>query len=150
MKRSVRNNKRRAFTLLEVLMVIIIIGLLAAFVVPQFFNLEGGQKIKLTEAKVKTGLNGAINLFRTAMGRFPTSDEGLKALIEPPSDEAEAKKWRDGGGPWLKAEDLKDAWEAELRYESPGQVNTDYDLSSSGPDKQFGTDDDITNFRSTR
>jgi len=142
-------HKMRAFTLLEVLMVVVIIGLLAAFVVPQLFNTQVGAQIDLTKAAVESGLNGAIDLYRMAMGRYPTEDDGgLMALVEPPDDEEEAKKWR---GPYIDdAKKLKDPWGTELIYECPGTYNEQsYDLSSAGPDRQEGTDDDIKNWDDT-
>ncbi len=138
--------RRRAFTLLEVLMVVVIIGLLAAFVVPNFFGAGERAKIDLTKALVSSGLNGALDLYKMHMGNYPSSeDDGLMALLEEPDDEELAEKW---AGPYIKkAEDLRDAWGSELVYEFPGEYNEgSYDLSSSGPDMQEGTDDDIKNW----
>lgn len=141
----------RAFTLLEVLMVVVIIGLLAAFVVPNFINAPNTAKIGLTEAAI--GPNGslpsALKMYRVAVGRYPTTDEGLKAMIEPPDDEEQAKAWKKGGGPFIEdLSGLKDAWGNEYRYTCPGTYNTEgFDLSSNGPDGQEGTDDDIVNWK---
>jgi len=139
---------RRAFTLLEVLMVVVIIGILAALVVPNFFGAQEGAKIDLTRALIESGINGTLDMFRMHMGRYPTTDEGLAALVEPPEDEEEAQKWR---GPYVKdGSKIKDAWGNDLIYECPGQYNEDtYDLSSPGPDGQPDTDDDITNWEKT-
>ncbi|MCA9242336.1 MAG: type II secretion system major pseudopilin GspG [Phycisphaerales bacterium] len=138
---------RRAFTLLEVLMVIVIIGILAAIVVPQFFGADKGARQDLTKAAVKTGFNGALDLYRMHMTHYPLSSEnGLMALVEQPDDEEAQAKWR---GPYIKnAADLKDAWGHDYEYECPGQYNEDsFDLSSPGPDGQAGTDDDINNWK---
>lgn len=139
----------RAFTLLEVLMVVVIIGLLAAFVVPNFINAPTTAKIGLTEAAVTGSLPNALKMYRVAMGRYPTTDEGLKALIQPPDDEEQAKAWKRGGGPFIEDEKgLKDQWGNEYRYTCPGTYNTEgFDLSSVGPDSQEGTDDDIVNWK---
>jgi len=139
---------RGAFTLLEVLMVIVIIGILAAFVVPSFFGAQEGAQIDLTKALIGSGINGTLDMYRMHMGRYPESDEGLAALVEPPEDEELAEKWR---GPYVKdGSKIKDAWGNDLIYESPGQYNEDgYDLSSPGPDGQEDTDDDITNWEKT-
>jgi general secretion pathway protein G len=141
----------RAFTLLEVLMVVVIIGLLAAFVVPNFINAPTTAKIGLTEAAV--GSNGsiasALKMYRLAMGHYPTTDEGLKALTEVPDEEEQAKAWRKGGGPFIEdVNGLKDPWTHEYLYVCPGTYNTEgFDLSSAGPDGQEGTDDDIVNWK---
>ncbi len=144
-----RVNRKRAFTLLEVLMVVVIIGLLTAFVVPNFFGAGEKAKKDLTQALVDSGLNGALDLYRAHMGSYPRSDEGgLQLLLERPSDEEKAKRW---AGPYVKrAQDLKDAWQRDLIYKCPGDVNSEsYDLSSAGPDGQEGTEDDIRNWQRT-
>jgi general secretion pathway protein G len=150
MKRKLRQSglPRRAFTLLEVLMVVVIIGILAALVVPNFFGAQEGAKEDLTRALVDSGVNGTLDMYRMHMGRYPTTDEGLAALIEEPDDEELAEKWR---GPYLKeGAKLQDAWGHDLIYESPGQYNENtYDLSSPGKDGQEGTEDDITNWEKT-
>ncbi|MFH1747572.1 MAG: type II secretion system major pseudopilin GspG [Planctomycetota bacterium] len=141
-----RIRSRAAFTLLEVLMVVAIIGLLAAFVVPNLFGAREGAKIDLTQALVDSGINGALELYRTHMDRYPQEDDGgLMALVEEPEDEDELKKWR---GPYVKnAKDLIDPWGNELIYECPGEYNErSYDLSSAGPDGDEGSDDDIKNW----
>lgn len=151
MKKKTRHvsTQKRAFTLLEVLMVVIIIGLLAAFVVPRFFSAPDRVKRDLANATVNTGLNGALDLYRAHMGAYPLSDEGgLQLLLEAPDDEELAKNWE---GPYLKkAADLKDPWGVEWIYECPGEYNEkSYDLSSAGPDKQADSEDDIKNWEET-
>jgi general secretion pathway protein G len=137
----------RAFTLLEVLMVVVIIGLLAAFVVPNLWDVEGKQKIKLAQSAVDTGLSGTLDLYRASMGRYPTSEEGLLALYQQPDDEEEAKKWVQV---IKKPADLKDVWGHDYLYSCPGQYNEkSFDLSSPGPDGQEGTEDDICNWKRT-
>jgi general secretion pathway protein G len=139
----------RAFTLLELLMVIVIIGLLAVFVAPSFFGAGEKAKVDLTRAKIDSGLGGTLNTYRAHVGHFPTEEEGgLKALMQKPDNEDVAKKW---GGPYIeKLIDLQDAWQRDLVYRSPGQYNEKgYDLSSPGPDMQEGTEDDITNWEKT-
>lgn len=150
MKRKLRMRgfRRRAFTLLEVLMVVVILGILAALVVPNLFGTLRGAREDATKTIIESGLKTPLNLYRMHMGRFPDSDEGLAALVEPPDDEEEAKKWR---GPYVEdVSKLKDAWGNDFIYESPGRVNEDrYDLSSPGADGQPDTDDDITNWEKT-
>ena len=126
-------------------MVVVIIGMLAAFVVPAFFSTEERQREKLTRALIESGLNGTLDRYRLDMGYYPTTDEGLLALVEEPDDEELAEKW---GGPYVKkASDLRDQWGSDLIYRAPGEYNEGgYDLSSAGSDKDEGTDDDITNW----
>jgi len=147
-KQSRRPAGRRAFTLLEVLMVVVIIGLLAAFVAPQFFGAGEKAKVQLAQATVDSGFANALDVYRAHMGDYPRSDDGgLKLLLEPPQDEKLAKKW---AGPYLKAKDLVDPWGNEYIYQYPGKYNEKgYDLSSPGRDGQEGTDDDIVNWQWT-
>jgi general secretion pathway protein G len=143
----------RAFTLLELLMVVVIIGLLAAFVMPSFMRAPETARIGLAKAAV-TGngsLPTALKMYKVAMNSYPTTDQGLKALVEPPSDETLATKWRNGGGPFIDdIKGLKDPWEHDYIYECPGTYNKDgFDLSSPGPDGETSTSDDITNWERT-
>lgn len=137
-----RRMRRRAFTLLEVLMVIVILGILAAVLVPQFMGTQRRAEIDLTQTKIKA-LATSLETFRMHCGRYPTTDEGLAALVTAPNDDALEGRW---AGPYIK-ELPKDAWNRDLQYESPGRYNeTSYDLSSAGPNGQFGDDDDIANW----
>jgi general secretion pathway protein G len=90
----------------------------------------------------------ALGVYKLAMGRYPTTDEGLTALVQPPTDEDARAKWTKAGGPFIeKMNDLLDPWHHAYVYKCPGQHNKDgYDLSSGGPDGKPGTDDDITNW----
>lgn len=138
-----RNRRRSGFTLLEILVVVGIIALLAAFVVPSLIGVQGKQEIKLTQASVSNSgpVSMAIDTFRLDVGRYPKE---LSELTQKPDDEEEGKKW---SGPYIKdASKLRDAWGRELKYKSPGDVQESYDLWSMGPDGQDGTDDDITNY----
>ncbi|MCC6361765.1 MAG: type II secretion system major pseudopilin GspG [Phycisphaerales bacterium] len=144
MKRAVTNrNRRRAFTLLEVLMVIVILGVLAALIVPQFAGTGDKAKRDLTAAQIE-GLGNDLERFKMHCDRYPTTDEGLAALLTKPDAEELATKW---GGPYIKKPAV-DAWSNPLEYRSPGQYNEgSYDLWSRGPNGQEGDDDDITNWK---
>jgi general secretion pathway protein G len=147
-----RARRKKAFTLLEILLVVGILALLAAFVVPNL--MQRGRQAKIGIAKTAIGGNGpicqALDQYMFDVGQYPDSDEGLKALFEIPSsidEEEEGEIWK---GPYLKGdpEALKDPWNQEFNYKCPGDVNEDgYDLWSNGPDKKEGTDDDIKNWR---
>lgn len=142
-----RNRRRGGFTLLEILVVVAIIALLAAFVVPSFINTEASQRIKLAQSLVGHSgpIASAIDTFRLEVGRYPKE---LSELTQKPDDEEEAKKWN---GPYLKdPNSLKDPWLSDIQYKAgdDGAVNeSTYDLWSLGPDKQDGSDDDISNFK---
>ncbi len=135
---------RKAFTLLEVLMVIVILGVLAALIVPQFTGTQLKAEKDLTKTQI-VALGNDLERFRLHCGRYPTTDEGLAALLDAPDDDELAERW---GGPYIKKAP-KDAWGRDLVYESPGQYNDDYDLSSPGPNGVEGDEDDITNWEKT-
>ena len=139
-----RNRRRSGFTLLEILVVVGIIALLAAFVVPSFIGSKSKAEISATKSQVSDGgpIATAIDTFHLEVGRYPKE---LSELSKKPDDEEEGKKW---GGPYITdPNSLKDAWQHDFKYQCPGKVRTDkYDLWSTGPDNQDGTDDDITNY----
>jgi general secretion pathway protein G len=141
MRKRLVVRRRRAFTLLEVLMVIVILGLLVTFVVRGLMGQQERAKEDIARTMVKTGLNGAIDRFQLNMGRLPAT---LEELVTKPSSEEDARKWV---GPYLDVANLKDPWLREYRFKGPGEENTSsYDLSSSGKDGEFGTGDDLTNW----
>jgi len=139
---------RRAFTLLEILLVVGLLALLAAFVVPALTG--QADKAKIDMAKAAIGPNGplsqSIDLYKVNVGQFP---EELKELIEKPSDEDIAQKWR---GPYIKdVSGLKDPWGRDFQYDPQGEHNPgQVDLWSMGPDGIDGNEDDITNWESDR
>lgn len=138
---------RSAFTLIEVLLVIALLVALGAMVLPKVMGSGDKAKIGLTQAQID-GLRTALDLFKLDVGRYPTTDEGLKALWEKDaiSDDELAKKW-DEKGYVAKNTEFKDSWSRELNYRCPGEHNEDgYDLWSNGPDGEEGTDDDVKNW----
>ena len=124
----------RGFSLIELLVVMIILGLITALASQQFFGkLETARR---TSAKNQiTELEGALDLFRLDVGRYPTAEEGLQALRAKP---ATAENW---DGPYLKKDLPKDPWNKEYIYRRPGQ-HGDFDLLSFGPDGQEGGEGD--------
>jgi general secretion pathway protein G len=127
----------KGFTLIEIMLVVAIIGILAAMVVPRLTGRTRQAKISVTKADVNVNLPLALDLYELDMGEFP---EDLEDLMENTDN---TDSWR---GPYLKRKP-KDPWGEEYHYENPGSHNRyNYDLYSSGPDKQPGSDDDIGNW----
>lgn len=131
------------FTLLELLVVIVIIGLLAAYVGPKYFAQLGKSEVTIAKAQIE-GFEKALDTYRLDMGRYPTSEEGLAALfIRPP---ANADRWN---GPYLKKNIPLDPWHHAYVYRSPGSHGTGtFDIISYGSDGQpggTGENADITN-----
>jgi len=135
-----RRNRREGFTLIELLLVVVIIGILAAIVVPKLTGRTEEAQIGATKATM-TNIRTALGLYETDNGKYPTLEQGLMALIEKPSTAPEPKKWRK----YLDTSTVPvDAWDQPLDYKNPGVKNPDgYDLISAGPDQKMGTDDDI-------
>jgi general secretion pathway protein G len=127
-------NNRSGFTLIELLVVIVIIGMLAALVGPKLFGKVGTSKQKAAEAQIQL-FGQALDMMRLDIGRYPTTSEGLEALINDPGIEG----WE---GPYLKKNIVpQDPWKRDYVYQSPGS-NGDYDLSSYGLDGNVGGDDE--------
>ena len=118
--------KEKGFTLIELLVVLIILGLLSALVAPKFFGKIGKAKTKTAKTQIEL-LGAALDDFRLDNGRYPTTEEGLKALREKPGD---LETW---DGPYLPKPVPKDPWGRPYHYQSPGE-HGDYDLFSYGKD----------------
>ena len=129
MKEKVRR-RERGFTLVEILVVIIIIGLLAALVGPKLFGKVSMAKLKAAKAQIEL-FGTALDALRLDVGRYPTTEEGLKALREKPSA---TENWQ---GPYLPKEIPTDPWGRAYIYRSPGE-HGDYDLISHGLDGSEG------------
>jgi general secretion pathway protein G len=134
------NERRKGFTLIELLLVLVILAALASIVVPKFTKRSEQAKITAATTDI-ANMEVALDAFEIDTSRYPTNTEGIKALVEQPSN---TDNWN---GPYLKRGVPKDSWGNEYIYKQPGQHNdSGYDLSSSGPDGQQGTDDDIINW----
>ena len=131
MFRSRRSHRIAAgFTLLELLVVITIIGLLAAYVGPKYFGQLGKSEQALAKSQIES-FHRALATYRLDVGTFPTTEEGLAALVNKP---ANAAKWN---GPYLSKSVPPDPWGKPYVYRSPGSKG-DYDLLSYGKDGQPG------------
>ncbi len=121
------------FTLLELLVVLVILGLLAAFAVPQVMNYLGGARSDAANIQI-SNLSTALDLYRLDVGRYPSTEEGLTSLVTPPSG---ADRWN---GPYVKKqESLIDPWGERYGFRSPGRYGA-YDLFSLGADNAEGGD----------
>jgi len=130
------------FTLLELLVVMVLIGLLAGFVAPRYFAQVGKSQVKVARAQIDA-LDKALDSFRLDIGHYPTSEEGLQALVVQPSSEP---NW---AGPYLKKSVPADPWGRPYVYQQPGTHGGDFDLLSYGKDGRAGgtgEDADITNW----
>ncbi len=121
---------KKGFTLIEIILVVIIIGILVAMVVPNIIGRSEQARITAARTDIESNLSTALDLYRMDSGRYPTSEQGLNAL-----------------GPYLKKKKIpKDPWGHDYLYVSPGAHNKDsYDLTSLGPDG-VESSDDITNW----
>lgn len=133
--------KSAGFTLLEVMVVIVILGLLASFVVP---NLMGNQEEAARQKAVVDiqQLESALDMYRLRNGFYPTTEQGLDALVNAPSSQPVPRAYPEGG--FVKRLP-KDPWGEDYILMSPGQVGR-IDIFSKGPDRVAGTDDDIGNW----
>jgi general secretion pathway protein G len=123
----------RGFTLIEILVVVVILGILATVVVPRFLDKPDEARVTRARADIQA-LTTALNLYRLDNFNYPSTEQGLQALVAQPAGSPAAPNWRQGG----YIDRLpKDPWGGEYRYLSPGQRG-DFDLYSLGADAQPG------------
>jgi len=127
---SGRHDRHSGFTLLELLVVMVIIGLLAGYVGPKYFAQIGKSEIKATRAQLDS-LEKALDQYRLDTGHYPSTEQGLTALTVKPDNDA---RW---DGPYLKKSVPDDPWGHAYQYKSPGE-HGEYDLYSLGKDGQPG------------
>jgi general secretion pathway protein G len=127
--------KTRGFTLLELLVVIVIIGLLAGYVAPRYFSQVGRSEIQVAKAQIES-LEKALDQYRLDTRRYPSAEEGLQALVSKPEN---AAGWN---GPYLKKAVPADPWGRPYAYRTPGQ-KSEYEVFTYGRDgKPGGAGDD--------
>ena len=132
---------RQGFTLIELLLVLVILGILAAIVVPKFSGRTEQARQTAAQSQLAT-FGTALDAFEVDTGHYPRGKSGLMDLVQQPRD---AQNWK---GPYMKNEIPKDPWGNDYLYECPGKHNpSSYDVMSMGPDAKVGGDDDITNWQ---
>ena len=141
-----KHRKQAGFTLIELMVVVVILAILAGLIIPRFM----GETDKAKQAKAKMqieSLESALKMYKLDNGSYPTTEQGLKALVETPTVGNLPKNWRQGG--YLeKGKVPKDPWDHEYVYVSPGS-HGDFDLSSLGADGEPGGEEfnkDINNW----
>lgn len=127
---TTRRARPAGFTLIELLVVIVIIGLLAGLVAPRYFGQVGKSNVNVARAQIDA-LGKALDQYRLDVGAYPTTDQGLEALIVKPDG---VDRWT---GPYLQKDVPPDPWGRAYRYKSPGD-HGDYDLYTYGADGQPG------------
>ena len=140
--------KEMGFTLIELMVVIVILGILAGMIVPRIMGRPDEARRAKAVIQIES-LETALKIYKLDNGRFPTTEQGLRALVEMPVTEPPLKNWRQGG--YLEKDKVpKDPWDNDFIYLSPG-AHGDYDLSSLGADGAEGgegKDKDINSWES--
>ena len=132
MNKNRRKRNERGFTLIELMVVIVIIGILAAYIAPKFINRTEDAKINTAKAQIR-GFESALKLFRLDCGFYPSTEQGLQALISVPTTGRIPENYKTGG--YLESVQVPDdPWGNTYLYESPGSNGFDYEIRSLGAD----------------
>jgi len=132
--KRIKRSSMQGFTLIEIIVVVVIIGLLAAVIAPNIFgNVEKARTSKaLSDLRA---IESALNMYRLDNFNYPTTEQGLQALVLKPSGSPEAKNWRKGG---YLPRTPQDPWGYEYQYSNPGASGAEFDLFTFGADGKQG------------
>ncbi len=134
----------KGFTLIELMIVVIIIAALAAMIVPRLSGRADQAKVSVAQSDINANISTALKLYQLDNGNFPSTEQGLNALLNKPSTGVSANNWN---GPYLEKNPI-DPWGNPYKYKSPGTNNkSGYDLYSMGKDALEGTEDDVKNWQ---
>lgn len=139
--RFIQTSKQAGFTLLEVMIVIAILGMIVGLVVPNLMGQSDEAKLQSTAIEIRN-LESTLDMYKLKGGMYPTTEQGLEALVTKPTSEPIPRNYPEGG--YLKKVPV-DKWGNEYMLVSPGEMGK-YDLFSMGPDGMAGTEDDIGNW----
>jgi general secretion pathway protein G len=135
--------RNHPFTLIEIMIVVVIIAALAAMVVPRLTGRSEQARVEVARADINLNIATALKLYELDNGAFPSTEQGLDALLSEPASDPKPLRWQ---GPYLEKEPV-DPWNNRYRYKSPGTHNPKgYDLYSVGKDGVEGTEDDVGNW----
>lgn len=148
----IRNEKRkrtgeRGFTLIELMVVIVIIGILAAYIAPKFINRTEDAKMSAAKAQIR-GLESGLKMFRLDCGFYPSTEQGLQSLISPPTTGRIPENYKQGG--YLESAKVpEDPWGNPYLYESPASSGFDYEIVSLGADGVEGGENENADIASS-
>ena len=144
MKNKFLGDRRHGFTLIEIMIVVIIIAALAAMVVPRLTGRTEQARVSIAEADINSNIGTALKLYELDNGNYPTTEQGLNALLSKPSSSPAPPNYN---GPYLEKKPI-DPWKNLYQYRCPGSHNSaGYDLWSNGKDGVEGTADDVINWK---
>lgn len=136
----------KGFTIIEILVVIVILGILGTMLVPRFLDKPSEARVTKAHLDMKA-IESALKIYKLENGIYPTTDQGLEALITKPETEPVPKNYKRGG--YMDGSSLKDPWDNDYIYRSPGDDDRDYEIISYGADGEEGGEDfnaDIKSF----
>ncbi len=132
--KRIKNHNMKGFTLIEIIVVVVIIGLLAAVIAPNIFGQVEKARLNRALSDLRA-LESSLNLYRLDNFNYPTTEQGIQALVTKPSGSPEAKNWKKGG--YIPRLPL-DPWGSEYQYANPGTSGNDFDLFTFGADGKVG------------
>lgn len=141
-----KKNEKDGFTLIEIMLVVIIIGILVAMVLPRLVGRSEQARMSAARADINSNIALALDMYELDNGIYPTTEQGLNALKTKPSSSPVPPNWN---GPYLKKTPL-DPWGKPYIYTSPGTHTKDYDLASWGGDGVEGGNDDVSNWQDSQ